>query len=211
MVPYFVVVLAGRQARLRPPPRLAQFLLGPFFNLSMGVQYYSPPRSGGRSLLRRAGTMIAIPNGGGDGYRDISCPRPREVLEESEAEAERADFPQSGQKRPQGDGERKDFHPRMAWLLRNCKHKDDHAGMGWLAAPENPDVYLEAMEEAENESGKPKETRRPGMASLCGSVFTQILLSAKHAVVNMAITSKRLAQVGYFSLSDRYESLHLCD
>ena len=41
MVPYFVVVLAGRQARLRPPPRLAQFLLGPFFNLSMGVQYKS--------------------------------------------------------------------------------------------------------------------------------------------------------------------------
>ena len=36
-------------------------------------------------------------------------------------------------------------------------------------------------------------------------------LSAKHAVVNMAITSKRLAQAGYFSLSDRYESLHLCD
>ena len=35
--------------------------------------------------------------------------------------------------------------------------------------------------------------------------------SAKHAVVNMAIISKRLAQVGYFSLSDRYESLHLCD
>jgi hypothetical protein len=38
-VPYFVVVLAGRQARLRPPPRLAQFLHGTFFNLSMGVQY----------------------------------------------------------------------------------------------------------------------------------------------------------------------------
>lgn len=35
--------------------------------------------------------------------------------------------------------------------------------------------------------------------------------SAKHAAVNMAITSKRLAQAGYFSLSDRYESLHLCD
>ena len=40
-VPYFVVVLAGRQARLRPPPRLAQFLHGTFFNLSMGVQYDS--------------------------------------------------------------------------------------------------------------------------------------------------------------------------
>jgi len=35
--------------------------------------------------------------------------------------------------------------------------------------------------------------------------------SAKHAVVNMAITSKRLARAGYISLSDRYESLHLCD
>ena len=35
--------------------------------------------------------------------------------------------------------------------------------------------------------------------------------SAKHASVNMAITSKRLAQAGYLSLSDRYESLHLCD
>lgn len=34
---------------------------------------------------------------------------------------------------------------------------------------------------------------------------------AKHASVNMAIASKRLAQAGYFSLSDRYESLHLCD
>ena len=28
---YFVVVLAGHQARLRPPPRLAQFLLETFF------------------------------------------------------------------------------------------------------------------------------------------------------------------------------------
>ncbi len=35
--------------------------------------------------------------------------------------------------------------------------------------------------------------------------------SAKHASVNMAITSKRLARAGYFSLSERYESLHLCD
>ena len=34
---------------------------------------------------------------------------------------------------------------------------------------------------------------------------------AKHASVNAAITSKRLVQAGYFSLSGRYESLHLCD
>ena len=34
--------------------------------------------------------------------------------------------------------------------------------------------------------------------------------SAKHASVNTAISSKRLAQAGYYSILDRYESLHLC-
>ena len=87
-------------------------------------------------------------------------------FEESKAKAERIDFPQSGQKRPQGDGECKGLHSRMAWLLRNRKHEDDHAGMGRLASPENPDVYLETMEEAENESAKPYEVGRAGMARL---------------------------------------------
>ena len=59
MVPYFVVVLAGRQARLRPPPRLAQFLLGPFFNLSMGVQYER--EYGSARLERRRGIGTALP------------------------------------------------------------------------------------------------------------------------------------------------------
>jgi hypothetical protein len=44
--------------------------------------------------------------------------------------------------------------------------------MGRLAAPENPDVHLETMEEAKNESRKPKEAWRPGMASLCSGVLT---------------------------------------
>ena len=35
--------------------------------------------------------------------------------------------------------------------------------------------------------------------------------SARHASVQAAITNKRLARAGYFSLSDRYESLHSCD
>ena len=33
---------------------------------------------------------------------------------------------------------------------------------------------------------------------------------AKHACINEAISSKRLAQAGYYSILDRYESLHLC-
>ena len=34
--------------------------------------------------------------------------------------------------------------------------------------------------------------------------------SAHHASVNAAISNKRLAQAGYYSILDRYESLHLC-
>ena len=35
--------------------------------------------------------------------------------------------------------------------------------------------------------------------------------SSAHASVNAAISNKRLAQAGYYSILDRYESLHLCD
>ena len=34
--------------------------------------------------------------------------------------------------------------------------------------------------------------------------------SARHASVHAAISNKRLAQAGYYSILDRYESLHLC-
>ena len=34
--------------------------------------------------------------------------------------------------------------------------------------------------------------------------------SAHHVSVQMAISNKRLAQAGYYSILDRYESLHLC-
>ncbi|MBR4171190.1 MAG: group II intron reverse transcriptase/maturase, partial [Kiritimatiellae bacterium] len=34
--------------------------------------------------------------------------------------------------------------------------------------------------------------------------------SAKHGAVNTAISNERLAQAGYNSILDRYESLHLC-
>ena len=48
--------------------------------------------------------------------------------------------------------------------------------MGRLAAPENPDVHLETMEEAKNESRKPKEAGLAGMASLRGGVLPEGLL-----------------------------------
>ena len=35
--------------------------------------------------------------------------------------------------------------------------------------------------------------------------------SSAHASVQAAISNKRLVQAGYYSILDRYESLHLCD
>ena len=54
--------------------------------------------------------------------------RSQKVSEESKAEAERTDFPQSGQKRPQSNVQRKSIHSRMAWLLWNreyAKHDEE--------------------------------------------------------------------------------------
>lgn len=41
-------------------------------------------------------------------------PSTRNVSEESQGQIESADFPQSGQKYPEGDGERESLHPGMA-------------------------------------------------------------------------------------------------
>ena len=45
----------------------------------------------------------------------------------------------------------------MAWILRNCGDGYAYEAMERVAAKKNTDVYLEAMEEAENKSGKPEE------------------------------------------------------
>ncbi|MBR4701877.1 MAG: hypothetical protein IKP19_09335, partial [Oscillospiraceae bacterium] len=48
----FVVVLAGRQARLRPPPRLAQFPLGTLSNPSIKYQYKKAAARAGSRFFR---------------------------------------------------------------------------------------------------------------------------------------------------------------
>ena len=104
---------------------------------------------------------------------------PCKVSEESKAEAERTDFPQSGQKRPQGDGERKGLYPRMAWLFLHCEYAYNNAKMGRMAAPSVSDVYLETMEAAEDESKESDEARTPGMACLRSCLFPKIILEKR--------------------------------
>ena len=56
----------------------------------------------------------------------------------------------------------------MAGLLRDSKHEDNDAKMGRVAPPEVSDVYLETMEEAQNQSrelDKAGSAERKGMDS----------------------------------------------
>ena len=52
----------------------------------------------------------------------------------------------------------------MAWILRNSGYEERDGSLEGVAAPQNTNVYLEAVEEAENEGDKPKEVRNARMA-----------------------------------------------
>ena len=91
-------------------------------------------------------------------------PCPRKVLEGSQSQAERADFPEPGQKCPSRDAEGKSLHTGLAGLLRNCKHKDNHAELGWVAEKKTSLLYLEAVEESQNESQEPGEAGNAAVA-----------------------------------------------
>ena len=54
----------------------------------------------------------------------------------------------------------------MAWILRNSGNGNTYEAMERVVAKENTDVYLEAMEEAKNKGGKPKEIGYARMAGL---------------------------------------------
>ena len=99
------------------------------------------------------------------------------VLEESQSQAERADFPQPGQKCPGRDAEGKGLHPGRAGLLRDSEHEDNHAGMGRLAAPQIPVLHLETMEETPDKSKEPYKTGDSGVAGMGSKQLSESLLA----------------------------------
>ena len=102
----------------------------------------------------------------------------RKVLEESQGQTERTDFPQSGQECPKGDGKRKGLHPGMAGLHRDSEHEDDNGRLGRVATLPLSDVHLEAVEESKNKSQKSDEIGNSGMASLRSGVLWKSLLES---------------------------------
>ena len=100
----------------------------------------------------------------------------------------------------------------MARLLRNRQHERNDERLGRLVAPPFSNVYLETMEEARSESEEPDETGNARVAGLPKREHTEgILAVAGSGILTHTITKKRLAQAGYYSILDQYESLHSND
>lgn len=100
----------------------------------------------------------------------------------------------------------------MAGLLRDYEHEDNGAKMGRVAKTATPCLHLEIMEERQDESEESDDTGNAEMASPqkrklkkgCWAITGSGILAH-------TITNKRLAQAGWSSILDRYESLHLCN
>lgn len=106
----------------------------------------------------------------------------------------------------------KGLHRRMAWLLRNCEHERHDGGLGWLVATPLSDVHLETVEEAQNARDEPEEAGNAGLAGLPKREHAQRLLGGCRKRYSHTHNNKQKTRTGqgYYSILDRYESLHLC-
>jgi len=69
------------------------------------------------------------------------------------------------------------LHARLTRLLRNCKHNDNITGMGWLATPSIPVLYLETVEETKEAGEEPDSAGNSRMASMDGEQLPKGLLA----------------------------------
>ena len=100
----------------------------------------------------------------------------RKVEEESQRQTAKTYFPKSGQKDRHGIQQYQSVYERLAELLCGSRNEDDYGGLERVAASKNTNVYLEAVEEAENEGNKPKEVRNARMAGIQERKYPKRLL-----------------------------------
>ena len=97
----------------------------------------------------------------------------------------------------------------MAWILRNSGYEERDGSLEGVAAPQNTNVYLEAVEEAENEVDKPIEVRNAEwQANRNGNTRKGYWAIAGSGILTHAITNERLARRGYYDISEAYKSMH---
>ena len=80
-----------------------------------------------------------------------------------------------------------------------------------MDAAQDPNVHLEAVEEAQNKGANLRKLGGPAdKAYRWGNSRLGCWRIAGSHVLECSITNERLAAAGYFSILNYYESLHLC-
>ncbi len=85
-------------------------------------------------------------------------------------------FPEQVRKHCPNHGEDKSLHERMAELLRNSGHEEQHRKPEWMAIPSDTDVYLEAVETAKDTQTEADRIRAAGVGGLRRSIQPKSLL-----------------------------------
>lgn len=84
--------------------------------------------------------------------------------------------------------------------------------MGRMAEKKVPMLYLETMEEAQKEGKEPHPTGYTEMAGVGSKQLPESLLAhGKEWPCTASNLNRKTRTGGYYSILDRYESLHLCD
>ena len=79
-----------------------------------------------------------------------------------------------------------------------------------VVAKKDTNVYLEAVEEAENKSCKLEEIGYARMAGLLKRKHSKRLLGyCRKRYITHTITNERLARRGYYDIYEAYKSMHL--
>lgn len=91
-------------------------------------------------------------------------------MEEVQIESEEPLFPEACSEHPAGTGTPETMCPRVVELLRYSVHGKSTESVEQLALPQNPYVYLETMETAEDEEAKPYSIRHTRILCMLGGV-----------------------------------------
>ena len=97
-------------------------------------------------------------------------------MEEGQGQTASAHFPEQVRKHHPNHGEDKSLHAGMAELLWDSGHEEQHGKPERMAVPPDTDVYLEAVEIAEDTQTETNGFRVAGMGSLRGGIQQKIIL-----------------------------------
>ena len=97
-------------------------------------------------------------------------------MEESQGETAQAHFSEQMREYHPNNGEDRSLHERMAELLWDSGHEEQHRKPEWMAVPPDTDVYLEAVETAKDTQTEADRIRAAGVGGLRRSIQPKSLL-----------------------------------